>query len=161
MNLENLENLQGLFFGLTEGTVTTIGIIIGMFASTGSKKGIISAVLAATLSDTFGDSIGLYYSEKARVTSKKENSLAVVASMAAIKVIISIIYLLPILLLTNLNHCIIGSIIIATMVIVKSLTYLAEKRKENINDFVIKNTGLMFIVIILTYLIGLFIDKQF
>ena len=58
-------SLQGMYFGLTEGTVTTMGIIIGMMASLPMKKAIFSAVIAATLSDSFGDSIGIYYSEEA------------------------------------------------------------------------------------------------
>ena len=78
-----------------------------MFASTSLKKAIIGAVLAATVSDSFGDSIGLYYSGKA--SADDSNPLRVVLGMVVIKVLI--FYLLPIITVGNLKTAVICSLL--------------------------------------------------
>lgn len=156
----NKETLQGVFFGLTEGTVTTIGIIIGMFASTSLKKAIIGAVLAATVSDSFGDSIGLYYSEKA--SSTDSNPLRVVLGMVVIKVLVSLFYLLPIITVGNLKTAVICSLLLAFGVIISSLMYLADMRGEKeMKEFVGKNTLLVSVATGVSYLLGSLVDTYF
>jgi len=158
----NASTLQGIFFGLTKGTVTTMGIIIGLFASAPIKKAIIGAVVAATVSDTFGDSIGIFYSEKARnVENVNSNPLNVVYSLIVFKLLISLLYLLPIIFFTNLKYGVIGSLLLSGFVIVNSLTHLAKKRKENVRNFVIKNSFIIFTVILITYTIGTIINRLF
>lgn len=142
--------LQGLYFGLTEGTVTTMGIIIGMLASMPVKKAIISAVVAATLSDSFGDGIGLYYSEKAR---KGKETLKVITNMVTWKLLVSFLYLVPIFLLNNLKIAIICSSTLALLVIAKSFHYLAEEQEKGVDpkEFILKNTVMVAFVIFCTY----------
>ena len=116
-------SIQGIYFGLTEGTVTTMGIIIGMFASMPIKKAIFSAVIAATLSDSFGDSIGLYYSEEAR---GGKNAINTVINMVTCKLLISFIYIIPLFLIKSLKTGIFVSILIALLVISTSFYNLAS-----------------------------------
>lgn len=143
-------SIQGIYFGLTEGTVTTLGIIIGMFASMPIKKAIFSAVIAATLSDSFGDSIGLYYSEEAR---GGKNAINTVINMVTCKLLISFIYIIPLFLIKSLKTGIFVSILIALLVISTSFYNLASIKEVDPTDFVIKNTLTIGIVIIITYYI--------
>ena len=154
----NPSSLQGIYFGLTEGTVTTMGIIIGMFASLPIKKAIFSAVIAATLSDSFGDSIGLYFSEEARGGKEAINT---VKKMVMCKLFISFLYLLPILLIKSLKIGIFVSIVIALFVITKSFHNLATIKELDPKEFIIKNTIAVVIVIILTYYIINIIKRFF
>lgn len=151
-------SLQGIYFGLTEGTVTTIGIIIGMLGSSLSiaKKAIFSAVIAATLSDSFGDSIGIYYSEEAR--GGKE-AIKAVKNMVICKLLISFLYLVPLLLIKDLKTGVCISIIIALFVISNSFHYLAIVNEKNPIEFVIKNTLTIGIVILITYYVVNIINK--
>jgi len=143
-------SLQGTYFGLTEGTVTTIGIIVGMMASLSTKKTIFSAVIAATLSDSFGDSIGIYYSEEARGGKEAINA---VKSMVTYKLLISFLYLIPLMLIKELKTGVYVSIIIALLVISKSFHYLATIKKIEPTEFIIKNTLTITMVVIATYYI--------
>ena len=123
--------LQGIFYGLTKGTVTTMGIIIGLFASAPFKKAIIGAVVAATVSDTFGDSVGIFYSEKARnVENENSNPLNVVYSLIVFKLLISLLYLLPIIFFKKLKYGVLGSLLLSSLVIVNSLNHLAKREKK-------------------------------
>jgi vacuolar iron transporter family protein len=149
-------SLQGMYFGLTEGTVTTMGIIIGMMASLPMKKAIFSAVIAATLSDSFGDSIGIYYSEEA--TGRTEGINAV-KNMVFFKLLMACLYLAPLLFIKNLKTGIYTSIVLALIVISISFYNLAQLKEINATEFVLKNTMAVGIVILITYYIVNMVEK--
>lgn len=151
-------SLQGMYFGLTEGTVTTMGIIIGMMASLPMKKAIFSAVIAATLSDSFGDSIGIYYSEEA--TGRTE-SINTIKNMLFYKKLMACLYLAPLLLIKKLKTGIYTSIVLSLIVISTSFYNLAKLKEVNATEFVIKNTIAVSIVIIITYYIVSTIERLF
>ena len=151
-------SLQGMYFGLTEGTVTTMGIIIGMMASLPMKKAIFSAVIAATLSDSFGDSIGIYYSEEA--TGRTEGINAV-KNMVFFKLLMACLYLIPLLLIKNLKTGIYTSIVLALFVISLSFYNLAQLKEINTTEFVVKNTMAVGLVIIITYYIVSMVERFF
>lgn len=56
-------NEDGKMFGLTSGTVTTLGLIIGLYKSTKNVAIIIVGILSIALSDSFSDGLGFYYSQ--------------------------------------------------------------------------------------------------
>ena len=151
-------SLQGMYFGLTEGTVTTLGIIIGMLASIPSKKAIISAGVAASLSDSFGDSIGLYYSEEA---TGRTQGITAVKNMVFFKLLMATLYLAPLVILKNLKTGIYVSIILALIVISLSFYNLALIKEINTNEFVIKNTMAVGIVILITYYVVSTVERFF
>ena len=151
-------SLQGMYFGLTEGTVTTIGIIIGMMASLPMKKAIFSAVIAATLSDSFGDSIGIYYSEEATGRTKGINA---VKNMVFFKLMMASLYLAPLLLIKKLKTGIYTSIILALIVISISFYNLAKLKEIDTTEFVIKNTMAVAIIVLVTYYVVGIIEKFF
>ena len=151
-------SLQGMYFGLTEGTVTTLGIIIGMLASIPSKKAIFSAVIAASLSDSFGDSIGLYYSEEA---TGRTQGITAVKNMVFFKLLMATLYLAPLVVFKNLKTGIYVSIILALIVISLSFYNLALIKEINTNEFVIKNTMAVGIVILITYYVVSTLERFF
>lgn len=151
-------SLQGMYFGLTEGTVTTLGIIIGMLASIPSKKAIFSAVIAASLSDSFGDSIGLYYSEE--VTGRTQGITAV-KNMVFFKLLMATLYLAPLVIFKNLKTGIYVSIILALIVISLSFYNLALIKEINTNEFVVKNTIAVGIVILITFYVVSTVERFF
>ena len=155
-------NMQGLYFGLTEGSITTIGIIIGMYASLPIKLAIVGSVLTASVSDSFGDSIGMYYSEQARNSnSKKTNILNTILGLILSKVGISVFYLLPIILINKLEYGILVSIILSFIILTKSFIYLSKKNKKNTKKFLIKNLFLICIVMACSFIIGNILNKLF
>ncbi|MBD3245636.1 MAG: hypothetical protein GF333_01320 [Candidatus Omnitrophica bacterium] len=51
---------SGIGFGLTSGIITTLGMLVGMYASTQSKVAVIGGVLVVAVSDAFSDSLGMH-----------------------------------------------------------------------------------------------------
>lgn len=55
---------KGLGFSLTSGIITTLGLIIGLNAGTGSKIVIIGGILTIAIADALSDSLGVHMSEE-------------------------------------------------------------------------------------------------
>lgn len=53
---------SGLGFGLTSGIITTLGLIVGVYFSTGSRLAIISGILTIAIADSFSDALGMHVS---------------------------------------------------------------------------------------------------
>ena len=122
------------------------------------KKAIFSAVIAATLSDSFGDSIGIYYSEEA--TGRTEGINAV-KNMVFFKLLMACLYLAPLLLIKNLKTGIYTSIVLALIVISISFYNLGKLKEIDTTEFVLKNTMAVGVVILITYYIVSIIKRFF
>lgn len=155
-------SLKGIYFGLTEGTVTILGIIIGMYGSAPMKIAIIGAVVAASISDSLGDGIGMYYSEKAKIPKEDTNKiLKTIAGLVITKIIVSFLYLVPIVLFTNLETGILVTIFMASLLILGSLFFLQKQTREEKKTFYTKNITIIIVVILISYLAGKGINKIF
>ena len=56
---------KGLVFGVTNGIITMLALITGMYASKVNKVGVIAAILAILIADPLSDAYSMYVSEKA------------------------------------------------------------------------------------------------
>ena len=54
----------GISFGLTSGIITTLGLIIGLNASTGSRLAVIAGILTIAVADACSDAMGIHISEE-------------------------------------------------------------------------------------------------
>ncbi len=59
-----MRELEGFAFGLADGIICFLAIIIGVLAATGSAKLVIIAAIVGGIADAFGNSIGFYISQK-------------------------------------------------------------------------------------------------
>lgn len=60
-----VEGFHGLAFGLVDGLVTMLGVVIGVAQATGETRLVIISGLVAGVANAFGNSIGFYGSELA------------------------------------------------------------------------------------------------
>lgn len=65
MGNEWVEGFHGLAFGLVDGLVTMLGVVIGVAQATGETRLVIISGLVAGVANAFGNSIGFYGSELA------------------------------------------------------------------------------------------------
>ncbi len=54
----------GLGFGVTSGTITTLGLMVGLNSGTQSQIAVIGGILTIAIADTFSDSLGIHVSKK-------------------------------------------------------------------------------------------------
>jgi len=116
-----IEGFQGVAFGIVDGVITILGVVIGIATATQNSGAVLIAGLVAGLANAFGNSFGFYASELAeRAEHMQENQhvssmtetrrgtlLAFAHSIASTIVIVT-----PFTIL-GLRHAMIASLIVA------------------------------------------------
>ena len=65
----------GLAFGLTSGTITTIGLMVGLHSGTHSSLIVVGGILTIAVADAFSDALGIHIAEEAEnVHTDKEKT---------------------------------------------------------------------------------------
>ena len=147
---------KGFSFGLTSGVITPLGLIIGLWATTGSRSIILGGIFIIAIADALSDALGIHISEE----SKKKNSYKSVweSTSAAFfsKFVFALSFAIPILLL-NLNLAMIVSIIWG-LFLISWLSFLISK-KDNISraKVIVEHVVLTILVVLATYGIGRFV----
>ncbi len=87
----------GITFGLTSGTITTLGLMIGLYSSTNSRSVVIGGILTIAIADSLSDALGIHVSEEANHT---RTTLQVwVATVATfLSKLCAITFIIPVLL---------------------------------------------------------------
>ena len=152
--------LKGFSFGLTSGVITTLGLMVGLNASTHSKLVVIGGILSIAIADAFSDALGMHISvESENKSSTKQIWLATISTFAA-KFIFALSFVVPVLLFPNSLAIIIGccwGIILLTWYSV----FLARRQKIKIYEVIFEHVGIAILVIIITNFVGQMIDKVF
>lgn len=88
---------KGLSFGLTSAVITTLGLLVGLNSSTGSKLAIISGILIIALADAFSDALGIHVSEESNEgnTSRHVWEATIVTFLS--KLIFALTFIIPFL----------------------------------------------------------------
>ena len=54
----------GFSFGLASGTITTLGLMVGLHSGTHSKLAVFGGVLTIAIADAFSDALGIHVSKE-------------------------------------------------------------------------------------------------
>jgi hypothetical protein len=86
----------GITFGLTSGTITTLGLMIGLYSGTNSRGIVIGGILTIAIADSLSDALGIHISEEADHT---RTPLQVWAATVAtfLSKLCAIIFVVPVL----------------------------------------------------------------
>ncbi|HZJ41312.1 MAG TPA: hypothetical protein VFD16_03550 [Candidatus Saccharimonadales bacterium] len=89
----------GVGFGLTSATITTLGLIIGLDAGTGSKLAVAAGILTIAVADSFSDALGVHIAKESEGNfSEKEVWQATIYTFLC-KFFFALTFLIPVLLL--------------------------------------------------------------
>ena len=86
---------KGLVFGVTNGIITMLALITGMYAGKVDKVGVIAAILAILIADPLSDAYSMYISEKNNTSIKKAFSVGKEAFLS--QFVLQLIFLLLII----------------------------------------------------------------
>ncbi len=89
----------GLGFGLTSAALTTMGLMVGLSASTHSRSAVIAGILTIAIADTFADALGIHISEDAKNKRESHVWTATIATLFS-KGAVALSFLVPFLVLT-------------------------------------------------------------
>lgn len=152
--------LTGISFGLTTGVVTTLGLIVGLNASTNSPKIIIGGVITVAIADAFSDALGIHISEESETeTTHRSVWESTIATFLA-KFILTLTFIVPLLFL-KLSSAIILDIVWGIFLLGIFSYYLAKKRNKDPYRTIIEHLSIALLVILATNLIGSYISTKF
>ncbi|MFW9959126.1 MAG: VIT1/CCC1 transporter family protein [Candidatus Odinarchaeota archaeon] len=148
---------KGLSFGLTSGVITTLGMIVGVNASTNSRLAVIAAIVAIAIADAFSDSVAMHVSEESEgIHSKKDVWEATLVTFLT-KFIFALTFVIPIWFLP-LDIAVIADIIWGLLIMIVFNTLLAQSQEEKVLRVVFEHLVIAIIVIIVTYIVGSFLS---
>lgn len=143
----------GISFGLTSGVITTLGLMMGLYAGTHSKAIVIGGVITIAIADSLSDAIGIHVSEESEnIHTQKEIWTSTFATFFS-KFLCALSFLLP-LLLFPLDRATIISVVWGMLLLGFFSYYIARQQKSNPAKMIAKHIFLSLVVIVLTFLAG-------
>jgi len=143
----------GVSFGLTSGAITTMGLMVGLYAGTHSFKAVAGGVLTIAVADAFSDALGIHvHEESENEHTPKEIWESTIAAFFS-KLIFAASFLVPILLF-DLKTAVAMSVMWG-MSLVTIVSYLIA-RDQKIPSYKIigEHVLISIVVIIVTHWIG-------
>jgi VIT1/CCC1 family predicted Fe2+/Mn2+ transporter len=144
---------KGFSFGLTSGTITTLGLIMGLESGTGSKLVILGGILTIAVADAFSDALGIHISEESenKHTTKEiwESTIATFLS----KFIFALTFAVPFLFL-SISSSIIICIIWGLFLLIISSYFLARQEKLSPIKVISEHVIIAVLVVLITHYLG-------
>ncbi len=147
----------GFSFGLTSGIITTLGLMVGIYAGTHSKLGVIGGVLTIAIADAFSDALGIHISEE---TENKHSTVEIwEATLATFlsKFIFALTFIVPVLLL-KLPTAILVSALWGLSALSLLSFFIAREQKVNPWKVIAEHMVIALTVIAITKYVGDFIS---
>lgn len=143
----------GLSFGLTSGIITTLGLMVGLNAGTGSKLVVIGGILTIAIADAFSDALGIHVSEESEGRhTPREVWISTISTFCA-KFIFALTFIVPVLLF-DLPLAVLVSIFWGLAMLCVFSYAMAREQKENPFKVVAEHFIIAIVVIIATYYAG-------
>ncbi len=142
----------GITFGLTSGTITTLGLMIGLYSGTNSRTVVIGGILTIAIADSFSDALGIHISEEANHT--RTTTQVWVATVATfLSKLYAITFIIPVLLFDLPIAININLIWGFTLITILSY-YLAKSQGVKPWKVILEHLIIITIVIALTHFLG-------
>lgn len=150
----------GIGFGLTSATITTLGLMVGLYSGTNSKFIVLAGILTIAVADAFSDALGIHISEEAKNKfSDKEVWLSTLFTFLA-KFIFTLTFVIPVLIF-QISTAVLVSIIWG-MIMLGALSYkIARDKKENPAKVIGEHLIIAAAVIIIANYIGNWLANTF
>ena len=143
----------GLSFGIASSVVTTLGLMTGLYSSTGSKTVVFAGILVIALADSLSDAFGIHFSEEARPHKNKQRIWEATFATLVSKFFFTSTFIIPFLFL-SLKPAILTSFGWGALLLTSYSVHLAKKQKEKVWNQVTEHLSLAVFVVFLTYWVG-------
>lgn len=144
---------KGFGFGLTSGTITTLGLMIGLHSSTHSTMVVISGILVIAIADALSDALGTHISEEAQTENTHKQVWESTVATFVSKFIFALTFVVPVLLF-SLDTAMIIAIVWGIFLITGISYRLAKKHKAKPASVIFEHVAIAVFVIIATHYIG-------
>ncbi len=150
----------GLFFGATSGVITTIGLMTGLNAGTGSITAVLGGILVISIADSMSDALGIHLAEEANPNTPHDQVWVATISTFLTKFVFAISFAVPLLLLP-LATAVLVSIAWGMLVISVLSYFLARAQGESPWPIIAEHLGIAILVVFLSHFIGVWVASTF
>lgn len=151
---------SGMSFGLTSGIITTLGLMMGLSASTHSKIVVIGGVLTIAIADAFSDALGVHMSEESEgMHTEQEIWISTISTLAS-KFLFAATFLIPVILL-DLSWAIPVSIVWGCIALGFLSFVIARTQGKPPGLVIAEHLTIAALVIVTTHFVGVWIGRVF
>ena len=148
---------KGLSFGITSGVITTLGMVVGVNASTSSRLAVIAAIISIAIADAFSDAVAMHVSEESEgVHTRKDVWEATMATFLT-KFAFAMTFVIPIWFLA-LDLAVLVDIIWGLLIMTVFNIFLARSQDEGVLRVVFEHLTIAIVVVLITYTAGSFLS---
>ncbi len=158
--LNNKGMRTGVFFGATSGVITTLGLIVGLYAGTASLVAVLGGILVVAVSDAMSDALGIHLAQEADPESTEANIWWATASTFVTKLVVALTFALPLLLLP-LQVAVLVAVAWGLVVIVLLSYYLARAQQQPVLPVIAEHVLIAIVVVVVAHFIGVWIQSAF
>lgn len=150
----------GFSFGLTSAVITTLGLMVGLESSSGSRGIVIGGILTIAIADSFSDALGIHVSEESENRhSAREVWVSTVVTLFS-KFLFAMTFMVPVLFL-ELGKAVVASVIWGLFVLGVLSYRIAAGQGRGRMGTVAEHISIAIIVIIATHFAGKWIASIF
>lgn len=150
----------GVYFGLTSGIITTLGLMVGLHSGTHSKLVVIGGILTIAIADAFSDALGIHVSEESENKHTAKEIWESTISTFFVKLIFALTFIVPVLLF-ELSTSIVIAIIWGLFALAILSYSMASSRKQRIWGVMIEHLSIALVVIVISHYVGDWIASVF
>lgn len=150
----------GLCFGLTSGTITTLGLMVGLAAGTSSKAAVIGGLITIAIADAMSDALGIHISEESKDGHSKDHVWEATATTFFTKLFYALTYVIPVLLF-DLDQAVIVNIVWGVFVLSAVSFAIARSQCEKARHMIAEHVSIALIVVLITHKVGLWVSDIF
>ena len=144
---------KGFGFGLTSGVITTLGMMVGLNASTHSKLAIIGGIIAIAIADAFSDAMGIHIAEESENRHSTREIWEATLSTWTSKFLFALTFVVPVLVF-KLDAAIAVSVIWGLSLIIIFSYHMATQQAVKPYKVVLEHVAIVVMVIIITHYVG-------
>jgi VIT1/CCC1 family predicted Fe2+/Mn2+ transporter len=150
-----IKGIQGATFGIMDGVITVLGVLVGLGAM-GSRTGAIIGVLAAGIADAMANAAGFHVSQETEDHHSRHEVFMSTTLCFLATLLTMFLFLLPLFLLT-LRAAIYVSVLLGIAMLIGLGTFVSSYRKINKRDLIIEYVVVGLFVVAASYAAGTFV----
>ncbi|MFA5184754.1 MAG: hypothetical protein WC456_04500 [Patescibacteria group bacterium] len=150
----------GLGFGLASGTITTLGLMIGLEAGTSSRIAVLSGIITIAIADAFSDALGVHIAKESEGNfTLREIWRATIVTLLS-KMVFAGTFLIPVLL-WPLEQAVVVAVIWGIIILLVQSFFLAKTNGQKVWPIILEHLLIAFLVIFSTHYLGRFLNTLF
>jgi VIT1/CCC1 family predicted Fe2+/Mn2+ transporter len=150
----------GIYFGLTSGVITTIGLVVGLSAGTQSITAVVGGIVLVAVADGLSDALGIHLAKESDHTVSSRSVWNATVTTFITKFVVALTFIVPVLLLP-LGGAVIASVIWSLLVIVVLSYFIARSQGSRPLPIIAEHAGIALLVVAASHFIGIWVQATF